>query len=256
MENLARDRYFWENRENAFSEVIGEDYYPEKDQISDKDVNYVIKGSSVYLQGKGIIAYTGAMENAASPSTAGFSVRITSKCPTYSVWGGIQFIEVKPDVSFYQPEWQLEIGDSGVYQIDFRMNKLIDINKEELAKWQRLSETLKALQEVYKQYSEEDWDGYGAAPISIDAYSEAARLVKMLPSSVPLPDIMPEPSGEIALEWYKGKKFVFVISLSGNNIISYAGLFGENSKTYGTENFGGSLPKSILESIHRIFPKD
>lgn len=256
MENLAKDKYFWQDRDNAFSELIVEDYYPEKDQISDKDINCTIKGSSIYLQGKGVFTHTAGIENVALPSTTGFSFLITTKSPAYGVWGAIQFVEVKPEASFYDSELQLGISDNGVYHIDFKVNKPIDIDKEELIKWQRLSETLKFLQEVYKECSVEDWDGYGATPISIGAYSEAARLLTMLPSSTPLPDITPEPSGEIALEWYKGKKSVFVISLSGNNIISYAGLFGEASKAYGTENLGDLLPKSILENIHRIFPED
>ena len=53
----------------------------------------------------------------------------------------------------------------------------------------------------------------------------------------------------------KNKKSVFVVSFSGNNVISYAGLFGENNKAYGTEYFKDSMPESIVNNIRRIFPE-
>tara|TARA_Y100000310_G_scaffold145276_1_gene144608 strand:+ start:289 stop:618 length:330 start_codon:yes stop_codon:yes gene_type:complete len=99
----------------------------------------------------------------------------------------------------------------------------------------------------------EKWDGLGANPITTIAIEEASRLLMEFPSSYPLPDIVPEPGGDIALEWYKDKNNVFVISFSGNNVISYAGLFGENNKTYGTEFVKDSIPESILDNINRIF---
>jgi hypothetical protein len=120
----------------------------------------------------------------------------------------------------------------------------------------RLDHIVRTLWNTYYEYSEEDWDGYGAAPITEPAVQEATQFLMNLPSSIPLPEVIPEPGGEIALEWYKGKKSVFVVSFCGRNVISYAGLFGENTKAYGTESFKESLPESILNNIRRVFPED
>ena len=78
-------------------------------------------------------------------------------------------------------------------------------------------------------------------------------MIASFPLFLPLPDVVPEPTGEIAFEWYKDKHHVFVISVSGNNIITYAGLFGKMSKTRGTEYYTDSLPSIIIENIQRLF---
>ena len=106
---------------------------------------------------------------------------------------------------------------------------------------------------LYKECSEENWDGYGAEPISIGAYLEAVKLAELLPSSSPVPEVVPEPNGEIAFEWYRGKRFVFVVSVGGNNVINYAGLFGSSTRAYGSEYFGDKLPSSVIGNIQRLF---
>jgi hypothetical protein len=114
---------------------------------------------------------------------------------------------------------------------------------------------LEQLNQVYQGCSEKNWDGYDALPISEKAYFEATKLIMLLPAHIYKPEIIPEPTGEIALEWYLGKNFIFVISVSGNNLITYAGLFGSTSKTHGTEFFGTKLPKTIIENIQRLFKR-
>ncbi len=118
----------------------------------------------------------------------------------------------------------------------------------------RMDEVLQSLDEVFWECSEEGWDGYDARPITEDAYIEAKRLIESLPltSFIPMPEIIPEPNGEIALEWSKGKRLVFVTSVSGKNEIVYAGLFGTN-KVNGTEYFGDSLPSAIIENLRKLY---
>ncbi len=112
---------------------------------------------------------------------------------------------------------------------------------------------IERLDEVYNECSEANWDGYGAKPISHETYFEARKLLTMIPLSFLMPEILAEPDGEIGFEWYKDKDSVFVISVSGNNIITYAGLFGTSNKTHGTECFADELPRIILENIRRLF---
>lgn len=114
--------------------------------------------------------------------------------------------------------------------------------------------TLESLNETWRECSIENWDGYGAQSISHDTYMEAIILLTLIPPSVPMPEVVPEPAGEIAFEWYKGKGRVFVASVGGRNVINYAGLFGGNNKAHGTESFhNGELPKTIIDNIRRVF---
>ncbi len=120
--------------------------------------------------------------------------------------------------------------------------------------WDRLGHPLAALHEIYHECAEENWDGYGASPIAEAAYDEAVRFLTALPSWLPAPEIVPEPSGEIGFEWNFGKNQVFVASVNGTNLITYAGLLGKGNKAHGTEVFDGSIPQTLIDHISRICP--
>ena len=120
------------------------------------------------------------------------------------------------------------------------------------AEGQRLQNAISALDDVYQECCEGNWDGYGAKAISEDAYVEAYTFLKLLPSDIPIPEFVPEPTGAIALEWFRGTRFVFVVSVSGESFITYAGLFGIN-KVHGTEYFADALPASIVLNIRRLY---
>ena len=109
--------------------------------------------------------------------------------------------------------------------------------------------------EIYRTYSEcsvPDWDGYDAIPISENTFSKALKLAQLLPGDLPLPEAMPEPTGEIAFEWYQDKTHVFVISIGEENVISYAGLFGVHSQTHGSEYFTPQIPLLLISHISRL----
>lgn len=114
------------------------------------------------------------------------------------------------------------------------------------------AEMLNELLEMYREYSVENWDGCNAEPVSQRAYLEAEKFISLLPSSLDAPEIIPEPNGDITFEWYRGKRFVFVAGLSGDNTISFAGLYGRTSKIHGSEYFGDRIPDSVIGYIHRL----
>ncbi|VAX32778.1 hypothetical protein MNBD_NITROSPIRAE01-1569 [hydrothermal vent metagenome] len=118
----------------------------------------------------------------------------------------------------------------------------------------RQDEILQSIDEVFKECSYEGWDGYDASPITRASYVETIKFIKSLPLAplIQTPEITPEPSGEIALEWARGSRQIFVASFTGKNEIIYAGLFGTN-KIHGTEYFGDFLPSAIIENIERIY---
>ncbi|MDL1981110.1 MAG: hypothetical protein LWX02_06480 [Deltaproteobacteria bacterium] len=128
--------------------------------------------------------------------------------------------------------------------------KTVPLDLKGIIDWTDLA--LEELEKVYEECLEANWDGYGAMPISRETYSKARKLLRMIPPSLPRPDISTEPDGEIIFEWYKKKYFVFVISVGGNNLITYAGLFGKSNKIHGTEYFADELPEIIHHCIRRL----
>jgi hypothetical protein len=115
-----------------------------------------------------------------------------------------------------------------------------------------LCEALVLLLKTYRECSREGWDGYGAAAITDDAYEEAKTIINLLPSSIPMPDIVAEPTGDIGFEWRRGKGQIFIISVSGKHRINYAGILGGN-KVQGTECFEETLPSVIMQRIRRLY---
>lgn len=115
-----------------------------------------------------------------------------------------------------------------------------------------LSRVLDSLKKVFQECGSSNWDGYGALPIARKAVAEAEEFLNMLPANIPMPEIVPEPNGEIAMEWRTGKRKTFIISLSGENEIIYAGLFGLN-RIRGREYFVNSIPHNIIRNIRRIY---
>ena len=250
LENFNIDWFYQEEIEYPDLEEPTADFNPEENEISKKDKSSSIKVSSGSFEIGGIFNPERGEYITIQPIHFPNYV-ITYKYPTY-IGESEKNILVTTQDDPYQALWTLEPSNSDIGSTYIKVNK--PIRKEELAKWQRLSDKLKTLNEVYQKCSVENWDGYDAVPISPNAYSEATEVLKMLPSTLPMPEISPEPAGEIALEWYKSKDWIFVISLRGKRTITYAGLFGEKNKTYGTECFEVSLPNIILRSIHRLFP--
>jgi len=124
--------------------------------------------------------------------------------------------------------------------------------KETTTNEKRLMEALAALEEIFKECSMSNWDGYQAKPLAEAAYKEALKFLEMIPLNLPMPEIVPEPNGAIGLEWCIGKRLIFAISLSGKETIYYAGLFGAD-KNYGTVQFLDSLPSVVLENIRRLY---
>jgi hypothetical protein len=109
------------------------------------------------------------------------------------------------------------------------------------------------LDEIMETCSHENWDSYGAKIISDSAYREAKIFIQLLPITFPQPNISPEPSGGITLEWYKNPNHVFFVILSGTGVITYAGLYGVDNQDGGTVYFGDSIPTSIIDRIRSIF---
>ncbi len=116
---------------------------------------------------------------------------------------------------------------------------------------------LEYLDEVKRDYSEKNWDGYNALPVSDAAYNDAKKILKLLDRQNLLPgDINPEVDGGIEFEWYNYEdKSCFTISLNGNNVVGYSGLFYDGSESLGTVKLDDSI-QIISSNVDRVFPDE
>lgn len=118
--------------------------------------------------------------------------------------------------------------------------------------WGRVESAISSLREVFSECAIDGWDGYDSERINRATFDEAYKFLNSLPSWLPLPEIVPEPNGDIGFEWYFGKNKLFVVSVEGTGQLNYAGILGFGNKAHGTEIFDGTIPKSIIENISRI----
>lgn len=108
-----------------------------------------------------------------------------------------------------------------------------------------------ALEAAWGEFSIRGWDGYGAEPVSSEAYAMAKALLETLPVDAPTPEISADPDGEISFDWYRGPDKVFSVSVGGSGMLSYAGLFGRNN-AHGTEWYDGGLPEVVAFNLARL----
>lgn len=104
---------------------------------------------------------------------------------------------------------------------------------------------------MYEECGQRDWDGYGASPVSVDAFASAVRFLQALPLGTPAPSIGAEPDGHITLEWYKSPHRALSVSVSPEGLLHFAAMIGA-SRQYGSEPFYGEMPQTILASLNRV----
>ncbi len=98
----------------------------------------------------------------------------------------------------------------------------------------------------------DNWDQYGAVKIDRRVSQLACRFLNTLPSAVPAPEVGLDPDGEISFAWIVSRERQLSVSLSPEGLLSYAGIFGNNSTAHGTEGFDDTVPQAILEAVHRL----
>jgi len=111
---------------------------------------------------------------------------------------------------------------------------------------------LGALRDACARAAQENWDGYGAQAVSPAVCEQAEAFLQALPTTAPVPEVVPEPDGEIAFEWDRGPWRVFSVSVGPSGTLSYAGLYGRKAKVHGTELFMDRLPKPIADGLARL----
>lgn len=105
---------------------------------------------------------------------------------------------------------------------------------------------------VWEECRRENWDGFGAIAVNQDALRNAYCFLESLPIGFPAPSIGAEPDGHLTLDWHRSARRTLSVSVSPDDELHFAGLFGP-SRVFGTEAFFGEAPESILELIRRIY---
>lgn len=136
--------------------------------------------------------------------------------------------------------------------IETRNRDLVRASESNLSRIINAKSNTKLL-DLYAKCKNANWDGRDALPIPFNAILEAEQVLTQLPKEFPLPEIYPERTGEVGLEWYRSPYCVLVLSLAGDGYIYYSGLFGFKNADYGSKRLAGQLNKKIVSLLEDIY---
>lgn len=117
---------------------------------------------------------------------------------------------------------------------------------------QELNRIIYEIRRITQELSFHKWDGYDAVPINIGSSKLAIEFLEGMPRNSSMPEILPEPDGNVAFEWQRSRDYWLVLSFSSDGHIHYAGRYGDN-RTKGTEKYMGNVPHEIFSKIFRLF---
>lgn len=114
------------------------------------------------------------------------------------------------------------------------------------------SRLLNSLRELAEECMEEDWDGYGARPLTSVVSARAEAFVRAMPDWVPAPELSVDPDGEVSFDWIPTVAKTFTLSVNGSNRLAYAWIDGAD-RGHAVVFFGGdAIPSRVLAEIERI----
>jgi len=118
--------------------------------------------------------------------------------------------------------------------------------------WKQL--ILDEILDVAAGCSNEDWDGYGALPISPESVGRAFSLIYLAPDSIRPPEVVPSVNGEIAFEWDSGRDRILSLMPHGNEVIFAAILGPRNNRESASKPFRLGWPDRVIELLSEYFP--
>ena len=108
-----------------------------------------------------------------------------------------------------------------------------------------------ALHQAFRDCSESDWDGYGAAPANALSMAWASKVLSAFPDHLGVPEIAFEPDGDVGLEWWQGAARVLAVSVGRNGDLRYATRLNA-ATVIGTEVFADGLPDRLVKAACEV----
>lgn len=98
-------------------------------------------------------------------------------------------------------------------------------------------------------FGKKDWDGEGAEAIVLETIFIAYKVIELFDEGIPLPEIVPEPNGDIGMEWVTSSEHL-VISVSKDKGYTYAYISEEGDRFYGSGKIKSTgLPQKVINLL-------
>jgi len=120
-----------------------------------------------------------------------------------------------------------------------------------MKQWSIQPDRQAALEEAFDDCSQENWDGYGAAPANELSMEWARRVLAAFPLRLGVPHIAFEPNGDAGLEWWKSPDRVLAVGVGPHGEVGYAARLDATRAT-GTEMFADGLSKRLIDLANEL----
>lgn len=158
------------------------------------------------------------------------------------------------EVISFRPAFPIALGTGVSAESNVTRDTILSIAREDtttIYKSQRAERITSEMQLLAANYSQDNWDGDGARRISEDTLAMADAFLRCLPFAIDLPEVLPETTGAVALEWRTARNRIFVVSIFDTGRLVFAGIFGR-AKNNGIDFFADGVPIGVLSAIRRV----
>ena len=108
------------------------------------------------------------------------------------------------------------------------------------------------LDEVIRNLSTPNWDGYNAEPISSVIIDNAIAFIRLIPKDVHTPFISADPNGSIIYKWYKDAECILSVTVDVDSLLCYSNL--KWKKKWDSMQFN-KYTKELSKKIVDVFEK-
>lgn len=103
------------------------------------------------------------------------------------------------------------------------------------------------LSSILGECSADGWDGYGAKRINVQSVEAVCAFLQELPCTISYPELSPEPSGDLTMEWV-GSGYHLIVGIDENKIIAWGGT-SPNGHVYGDACFDEKIPQELIDLL-------
>lgn len=112
------------------------------------------------------------------------------------------------------------------------------------------------LRDITNECRSPNWDGGGAVPVTVRTADLAEKiatiLFTLLPKGTPVPDVVPEPDGEICLSWSIDETRMFSVSIGEHGKINFAGQFGKEGGIHAWQPINAASRDALQRSLDDV----
>lgn len=107
--------------------------------------------------------------------------------------------------------------------------------------------------ELLVEFGADGWDGASARAVSEASWEYAKRIIEALSHKYEMPAVSVEHDGSVRLDWVFSRSRMLSVCVREDGVAYFAARAGDGYRIRGGERIGAGVPKSILDSLQRVF---